>query len=210
MKPWKQLPPMVRRVIVYCASMVVLVVALVVWLREPQQTSQNVVQQDAQEQKDSRRDVILYFTLVQEPVLYPETRQIAGCEGELACLEGVVAALTAGPQGEVGMVRVLPEGTALLSASIDEELVTLDFNARLIQGHPGGSMAELLTVYGVVDTVAANFPHLRQVRFLVDGEPVETLKGHVDISQPVKTDFSWTRNPQEAELTVPVRGGEDG
>ena len=88
--------------------------------------------------------------------------------------------------------------------------MTLDFNARLVNGHPGGSLSELLTVYALVDSVSANFPHLRQVRLLVDGQPRETLKGHIDISQPVAADFSWTRNPEEQELTVPVRGGEDG
>ena len=64
-------------------------------------------------------------------------------------------------------------------------------------------------MYALVDSVAANFPHLRQLQILVDGEPRQTLKGHVDLSLPVKADFSWTRNPEEAELTVPVRGGED-
>jgi len=210
MKTWKQLSPMVRRVILYFAAMLVLVLALVIWLHEPQQTSQVVAQQDEQEEQLQPRDVILYFTLAQEAVLYPETRQVAGCASDTACIEEIVAALVEGPQGSGGLVRVLPEGTALLGVTVAEEMATLDFNLRLVNGHPGGSLAELLTVYAVVDSVAANLPHLRQVLFLVEGQPLATLKGHVDLEQPVKADFSWTRNPQEDELTVPVRGGEDG
>ena len=61
---------------------------------------------------------------------------------------------------------------------------------------PGGSLPELLTIYGLADTIAENFPHLRQVRILVEGEPVATLKGHVDLREAVKADFSFTHPPE--------------
>ena len=58
-------------------------------------------------------------------------------------------------------------------------------------------MSELLSVYSVVDTLAVNFPYLRQVRFLVEGQPVATLKGHVDLRQPLAPDFNLTRSAAE-------------
>lgn len=209
MKEWKQRSPLARRVIVYLAIMLVMVIALALWLHEPQQQAVLPVVAVEEQQQAPPRDVILYFALAQETVLYPETRQIEACDDEIACIEGLVAALASGPQAAGGLVPVVPEGTLLREARIEEDLVVLDFNARLVNGHPGGSLSELLTVYALTDSVAANFPHLRQVRFLFEGQARETLKGHVDVSQPVKADFSWTRNPEEAELTMPVRGGED-
>jgi hypothetical protein len=59
----------------------------------------------------------------------------------------------------------------------------------------------LLTVYGVANTLAVNFPHLRQVRFLVAGQDVETLRGHVDLRAPVPADFRYGRPP--------LRSGDD-
>jgi len=210
MKTWKELSPMAKRVMVYVVILLVMVMSLAVWLHEPQQVVEEESLTVETEESAPPRDVILYFSLAQEPVLYPETRQIDACDSDISCIKGLVAALAEGPQATGGMVRVVPEGTQLNGVHIEEDLVTLDFNARLVNGHPGGSLSELLTVYALIDSIAANFPHLRQMQLLFDGQPRGTLKGHIDVIQPVKADFSWTRNPEEAELTMPVRGGEDG
>jgi len=210
MKTWERLSPLVKRIVIYVAAMLVLVIALAVWLHEPQEAEQVAVAPIEEQAPAPPRDLILYFGLAQEPILYPETRQVEACDSESACIERLVEELVKGPLPEGGLVRVLPEGSALHAVTLSGETVSLDFDPRLVNGHPGGSISELLTVYALADSVAANFPHLRQVQLLVDGQPRQTLKGHVDISQPVTADFSWTRNPEEAELTVPVRGGEDG
>jgi hypothetical protein len=78
----------------------------------------------------------------------------------------------------------------LRNVTVTNSLVSVDFSQELIAAHPGGTQSELLTVYGLADTVAVNFPHLRQVQISVEGSPVATLKGHVDLRQPVNPDFS--------------------
>ncbi len=42
---------------------------------------------------------------------------------------------------------------------------------------------ELLSLYGIVDTLAQNFEEIKQVRFLVDGREAQTLAGHIDLSR---------------------------
>ena len=79
--------------------------------------------------------------------------------------------------------------------TVDGGELQVDFDRALIDSHPGGSLGELLTVYALADTVAVNFPHLRQLRILIDGAAVETLKGHVDLRQPVSPDFQWVLQP---------------
>ncbi len=64
--------------------------------------------------------------------------------------------------------------------------------------HPGGSISELFTVYGLANTLAVNFPHVRQVRILIEGEAVESLKGHVGLRDAVKADFRYSRPAEEA------------
>jgi spore germination protein GerM len=135
------------------------------------------------------REVLLYFSSGDGQTLLAEPRQIAGCELDEDCLSKTVQALIAGPAGE--MMPILPSRTTLRSLSVEGSLVTVDFSRDLIDAHPGGTQSELLTVYGLTDTLTVNFPHLRQVRILVEGAPVATLKGHVDLRQPVYPDFSF-------------------
>ena len=135
------------------------------------------------------REVILYFSSADGQNLLAEPRQIAGCELDEECLANLVQALISGPSGD--MVPILPSRTTLRGLTVDGSLVQVDFSRELIDAHPGGTQSELLTVYGLADTLTVNFPHLRQVQILVEGAPVATLKGHVDLRRPVYPDFSF-------------------
>ena len=134
------------------------------------------------------REVLLYFASPDGVNLVAETRQIDECQLEEDCLRDTVEALIAGPQG--GLMPILPAQVALLGVTVADSLVRVDFSPELIAAHPGGTQSELLTIYGLADTMAVNLPHLRQVQILVEGVPAATLKGHVDLRQPVNPDFS--------------------
>jgi len=64
-------------------------------------------------------------------------------------------------------------------------LYIMDFSSSLKEKHPGGSTGELLTVYSIVDTLLANFPSQSRVQILIQGQPRETLAGHIDIREPL-------------------------
>lgn len=142
------------------------------------------------------RDVVLYFGDPAGVVLLAETREISGCQDGQACLETTLQALIDGPIGD--LVPVLPAQTRILSITEQDGLATVDFSRELISGHPGGSVSEIFTAYGLVNTLAENFPHIRQLRILVEGEAVISLKGHIDLRQPISADFRFTRQPDEA------------
>ncbi|MDH3453833.1 MAG: GerMN domain-containing protein [Desulfuromonadales bacterium] len=155
------------------------------------------------------REVILYFASADGTHLVAETRQIDECQLDEDCLHDTVEALIAGPQG--GFAPILPAQAALLGVTVADSLVRVDFSQELITAHPGGTQSELLTVYGLADTLAVNFPHLRQVQILVDGAPAATLKGHVDLRQPVNPDFSLVEEglaPTGKMISLPVGGDE--
>ncbi len=142
------------------------------------------------------REVTLYFGAADASHLVAETREMEDCGEEQACLRAVIQALVAGPAGP--LMPVLPPQAGFLDVRVEGSLALVDFSQGLIQGHPGGSTSELLTVYALADTLAANFPHIRQLRVLVEGAPVETLKGHVDLRQPITADFGFARSPEPA------------
>jgi spore germination protein GerM len=155
------------------------------------------------------REVILYFSAVGGQSLVAETRDITECQQDEDCLRDTVKALIAGSQGE--LAAILPAQVVLNNVSVEGSLVNVDFSKELISAHPGGTQSELLTIYGLADTLAVNFPHLRQMRVLVDGEPVATLKGHVDLRQPINPDFSLVEEgmaPVGRILSLPAGGDE--
>lgn len=64
---------------------------------------------------------------------------------------------------------------------LDEGRVVLDLTADFAQQHRSGILVESLTVTSIIQTLAANVPEMKQVKFLVDGRERETLAGHVDL-----------------------------
>ncbi len=155
------------------------------------------------------REIVLYFASSDGQTLVAESRQINGCELDEECLSGAVRALISGPSGS--LVPIVPPRTILRNLTVVDSLVQVDFSRDLIDAHPGGTQSELLTVYGLADTLAVNFPHLRQVQILVEGAPVATLKGHVDLRQPVYPDFSFVEEgaaPIGRMNSLPAGGDE--
>lgn len=142
------------------------------------------------------REVLLYFGGANGKYLAAETSEIEDCLEEVDCIRSTVQALVNGPAGD--HIPILPPHTALRGVAVDDGTAVIDFSRALVSAHPGGSASELLTVYGLANTLAENFPHVRKVRILVEGAPVESLKGHVDLSGPIQADFSFSRLPDEA------------
>jgi hypothetical protein len=142
------------------------------------------------------RDVVLYFGDPAGVALAAETREISGCQDGQACLETTLQALIDGPIGD--LVPIIPAPTRLLSVTEQDGLATVDFSRELISAHPGGSVSELFTAYGLVNTLVENFPHIRQLRILVEGEAVTSFKGHIDLRQPISADFRFSRQPEQA------------
>jgi len=142
------------------------------------------------------RTVTLYFAATDGSGLVAETRQLPECQAEEECLRSTIDALLAGPSGALG--PILPSQAVLRAVTVAGSEAQLDFSQTLIDGHPGGTLNELLTVYGLADTVAVNFPQLRQMRLLIEGRAVDTLKGHVDLRQALTPDFSLIVTPPAA------------
>ncbi|MXV78644.1 GerMN domain-containing protein [Candidatus Poribacteria bacterium] len=82
----------------------------------------------------------------------------------------------------------IPRGTVLNEVFIDtQKTVYLDFSHHLTDGHIGGTMAEYITISAILKTVFDNFPdEIRHIQLLVEGQEIETLTGHVNLSAPMR------------------------
>ena len=125
-------------------------------------------------------------------LLVPEQRSVALPENPAGALPVVLRELFKGsargyPPSFPGdtVVRgvfLVPEGTAFVDLG----------GATLTNGWGTGSHEELMAVYSVVHTVTSNFPTVKRVRILVNGEPAETLAGHVALGKALTPLSSMT------------------
>jgi spore germination protein GerM len=140
------------------------------------------------EQQAGTFPVTLFFAAADDSGLVREGREIDVCDNPADCVTEVIGELANGPLGELS--PTLPAATLVRSVRVDGDLAVVDLGNELVEGLPEGSHAEMLAVYSMVDTIAVNFPRIRRVAFLVDGEPAQTLKGHLDLREPLVPDFT--------------------
>jgi hypothetical protein len=70
---------------------------------------------------------------------------------------------------------------ALQPKSPGGQLAVIDLRSTFVNQHPSGVEVETLTLASILGTLHANLPRIEQVRFLVEGQPRETLAGHADL-----------------------------
>ena len=62
------------------------------------------------------------------------------------------------------------------------ELAVVNLTGAFAASHPSGLETETLTILSICATLHANLPRVTEVRFLVDGQPRDTLAGHADLA----------------------------
>ncbi len=141
---------------------------------------------EVQSVPEGTRSATLFFASRQADGMLSETREIAVGYDIENQIKAVLAALIEGPRSG-GMVSAIPAGTKVLQVFWVEEtqILYIDFNAVLVSNHPGGSTGEYYTISMIMKTIASNFPQVRQLQFLVEGYPVETIAGHYDVNKPL-------------------------
>ena len=86
---------------------------------------------------------------------------------------------------EANLTRIFPDNASLRSVTVDDDMAIVDFDGSILKSFVGGSTGEEFLIGSIVDTLT-NFPEVRCVKFLVDGQEIETLSGHMDLSAPLE------------------------
>ena len=92
---------------------------------------------------------------------------------------------------EENLTRIFPKNAAIRSVTVKDGLATVDFDGSILKGFVGGSTGEEFLIGSIVDTLT-NFSEVKRVKFLVDGNEIETLSGHMDLSTPLERMSSLT------------------
>jgi spore germination protein GerM len=142
------------------------------------------------ENKVAMRTVSLYYESP-DLLLAPEQRNLPLPENPAAALDVVMRELVKG-SANAAVPRLLPADTIVRGAYLlPDGTAFVDLGGpTLSQGWSTGSHQELMAIYSVVQTVTANFPEAKKVRMLVNGEPAETLAGHISLTRSLLPDPS--------------------
>ena len=86
---------------------------------------------------------------------------------------------------EENLTKIFPKNAAIRSVTVSKGLAIVDLDGGFLKNFVGGSTGEEFLVGSIVDTLT-NFPEVKRVKFLVDGQEIETLSGHMDLSTPLE------------------------
>jgi len=132
-----------------------------------------------------KQKVKLYFSDLNERFLIPEERYITKGKSPEDTVRLLVEALVGGPHSD--LVETFSKETVFRGVTVKNGIASIDFGRNLIDLHPGGSASEMMTIYSLTNTVTLNVPSVTKVKILINGNGVETIKGHIDTSRPFET-----------------------
>lgn len=153
---------------------------------------------------------LLYFPSLSEGRLITESRPITWAENDADKVRQVLLALIEGPRQ--AQSRALPSSTNIRAVFlVPDGTAYVDFSSDVLSGQSAagatpappvtlrpGIASETLAVYSVVDSITANVPAVKKVKFLIQGQEVDTLDGHADLTE------AYVPDPTRIE-TTPTR-----
>jgi spore germination protein GerM len=86
---------------------------------------------------------------------------------------------------EKSQTAIIPKQAKLRSVKVEGGVAKVDFSQDLVKHFVGGSTGEEMLVGSIVNTLT-EFPEVKQVQILIEGSPVETIAGHMDLSTPLE------------------------
>ena len=94
-------------------------------------------------------------------------------------------ARTLPPEAALLAFYLLPDGTAIA-----------DFSEALATSTPSGIESEQMAADSLIKTLEANVPQVRRLKILIHGQEVDTLAGHLDLTQPFLVNANAAPTPR--------------
>ena len=139
-----------------------------------------------------QKNVILYFSDEEGEYLIGERDKITRRDRVEEEAKELLTELIRGPKGK--LIPTLPPQTRLLTLHVDEKGVAkVSFSKAFTADHPGGSSAEIMTVYSIVNSLTTNFPQIKRVQILIEGKEIESIAGHLSLMKPISSKLDLIR-----------------
>lgn len=141
---------------------------------------------DADALDSDEENITLFFSDENGEKLISEVRRIKTPKGEVM-EKLVMSELIDGPKKE-NNVQTIPTGTKVISVETKDGVCFVNLSKEFIDKHPGGTTAESITIYSVVNSLT-ELGNVSKVQFLIDGEKREVFK-HLVFNEPFERDVS--------------------
>ena len=132
-------------------------------------------------QKQTQTEITVYFPDANAEKLIAVKRQIPANDNKYV---NAINELITGPANDSEGFTIMPKGTKVLSVNVNNNIATVDFSKEFQNNFTGGSTGEIMLVGSIVDTLT-NFKEIKSVRFTLEGQPLDILGGHLDLTEPV-------------------------
>jgi len=92
-------------------------------------------------------------------------------------LEALIEGISQDPLGSP-----VPSNVRVLGVTVEDGLATVDLSSEILQA-PVGAATEAIMIGAMVNTLTTS-PSIQRVQFMVEGEVVESLGGHISAEEP--------------------------
>ena len=117
-----------------------------------------------------------------ESALAPIAIELALSKDPVLRAKQVLNTLLAGPVDSD--LRTLPPDAALLAFYLlPDGTAVADFSEALATSTPSGIQSEQMAVDSIARTLEANVPQVKRLKILIHGQELDTLAGHIDLTQ---------------------------
>ncbi len=154
-------------------------------LKELQQKNHQLRETNQHLQKRTAyQQISLFFPFYADNKFYlkPIVYQVASSVGDLR--RKALELLIAGPKELEGYSPLFPKETRILNLTVADGLATVNLSREATQLN-AGSQGEVLVVNALVNTLT-KFPDVFRVKILIEGQGVESLAGHLDLTGEFK------------------------
>ena len=136
---------------------------------------------------------VLFFPSLSARKLVAESRPVKWAAAEDDRVRQVLLALAEGPPPGLGRPLAASSNVRAVFLTL-EGTAYVDFSNDLLHGINPGIETECLSVYSIVNSITTNIPSVKRVKILIQGQEVETLGGHVDLTEAIVPDPTLSRS----------------
>jgi hypothetical protein len=135
----------------------------------------------------------LYFPALNEDKIVPESRSITWAQADVDRVRQIVLALAEGSHQGYG--RVLPASASVHAVFLAADgTAYIDLSNDILSDFEPGIQSETLVIYSIVNSIVINLPSVKRVQFLIQGQEVETLDGHADLTAAFTPDLTRVKS----------------
>jgi spore germination protein GerM len=136
---------------------------------------------------------VLFFPSLSERKLVAESRPVKWAPRADDRVRQVLLALAEGPPSGLGHPLAASANVRAVFLTLDGTAY-VDLSNDLLRSMNPGIETECLSVYSIVNSIAANVPSVKRVRILIQGQEVDTLEGHADLTDALVPDPSLVKS----------------